>query len=63
MERSIRIVRDLLAIVLMVIVLVFGWRLSKAIGDARENQPAIIQTPPLPVDRCGGGLCNTGKNN
>jgi hypothetical protein len=51
-------IKNLLAIVLMVIVLIVGHKIVTGINDLQQvgtfNAPA---SATLPVDKCGGGVC------
>lgn len=55
--RIVGIIRDLVVIALLVTFIVVGAKWAVALHQLQQ-QPAIVQpTPPLPVDRCGGGIC------
>jgi TRAP-type C4-dicarboxylate transport system permease small subunit len=53
------LVRDVLAIVIMVVLLWVGWNVVQAAHDIEER--GTVQRPaveaPLPKDVCGGGIC------
>ena len=55
----IAIVRDLLLIVVLLGMLVFGGLVLKAVDDVRKEvgRSDVVKTPPLPQDKCGGGIC------
>lgn len=52
----IAIIRDLVLIALVVAFIVGA---AQYVADVRHpKEPArSVQSPPLPVDRCGGGIC------
>jgi TRAP-type C4-dicarboxylate transport system permease small subunit len=56
-RNGLSIVRDVLAIIIMIIFLWVGWNVVKTAHDVSErlNPPATISQ--LPEDECGGGIC------
>lgn len=56
--KALAAVRDVLIIVALLAVVFSGIVIGYAIVHRDDPRPAPAATvPPLPVDRCGGGMC------
>lgn len=56
LRHAIAAIRDILLIIALLMMIAVGAVSFSIIGNLRD-QASMVQTPALPQDRCGGGIC------